>query len=98
LAHFPSRPEFLSLTSSSMGKLIWGLTDRNMRLFPCHFTRSSPAWKPLIRKILRRVRVLRWSRILEHPIFSWDVHVWITHLCSVSRFYILASPRSCDNP
>jgi hypothetical protein len=41
LVHFPSGLKFLSLTSSSIERLIFGLTDTNMRIF-CHFTRFCP--------------------------------------------------------
>jgi hypothetical protein len=77
LVHFPNASEFLSLTSSSMEKLIWGLTDMNMNIFFCHFTRSDPAWKILIRKLLTRIPVLRYSRVVRHSIEgrvdNWDM-------------------------
>jgi hypothetical protein len=72
LVHLANGLEFLSLTSSSMEKLVCRWTDTNFRsVFFCHFARYCPTWKALIRKVLREMLVLRDSRILGPFIFRW---------------------------
>jgi hypothetical protein len=83
LVHFPIASVFLSIVPSSMDKLIWGLTHTNMNIFFCHFTRSGPVWKALIRKLLRLTPVLRRSRMLRHPVLrkGLPIRSGFSYLC-----------------